>query len=1138
MNTINLHKATPETARTAWARLSQKKRNSVVGTTFLKLIDTLDESGNAPLLASLDALFGGDDTMTAHKALKTQFVNRPFVDDNGNTLLKLCVSRISGKNPIGKAQVWFEVPEVLDANHPSLHTIPNEDISKRFTESVGIDVSGKESVQLAKSEALRAAEAAQTLKGSQKNDINFGITGARHGIRDDKFVDGAVGHDEALGESLTQPFRREKDSKPHSHSVVALPTLLQWAQDTSPAAPRLYALLGDAGSGKTSHGQQFARVLNGEVEHTNWPLANLEPNAPKALFVDLSELSGVDNLAQLSLEEMLVLVLKRLDGAAVQSVADVAPLVADARAGKVIFIFDGLDELLKNDPLVLQKVFEQFLKVVERHPNKTEGLRPPKAIVSCRSHYFRDVEAQHSFFTARGRNSVKQNDYRCMTLLPWGNDLIESYLTRRVGDAEATRLMQLIANTYNLTELASRPVLLSMMAENLQALLAEQVAGLPILASTLYSKTVASWIARDNGKHCLNPAHKPLLMGALAAALHNDEAEVWPADRLDQWLVRTVQALFPGHYAADDMQGIQNDLRTATFIVRPHDSQFNFAHKSYGEYFLARFMIDGLTQVADGFWTLPLLRQYLPQHTLNIETMAFLTEMWSTDNAIQLERTQSRRASVLCELLQGDDLTLSKDRILNQLQSAPPLHAVLWQMLLATKLPFSTTKNTATPFNLRGLDFFAQRWSDLSQTPPLDLRGANMQGMYLTHCKFGKVICDEHTNASDAVFRECDTSQIAWNKAQRNGLIIRGKSVPRAAGSAPLAGHWSRPMESHALSSLAFSPTENLLACGGADRTVRLWDVTSRAEQAVLKGHSDFVHSVAFSPDGKQLVSGGEDRTLRLWDVATKSELVVLKGHDDAVLSVAFSPCGNRLASTGRDGTVRLWDIATRDEIGVLKRHRGWVFCVVFSPCGKQLASGGRDGRVRLWDIIGRTELVGVLQEHHGSVLSLAFSPCGQQLASAGNDGTVRLWDATTKEELGVLSGHFDSVYSVTFNPFGKQLASADGAGTVRVWDVANKNKLKVLWGHNSPVSSIAFSPWGLQIASSGENDSLRLWDLTENAVKPAYQIIVPAPHAPFDPSWASFDGDGNLLDWSDSAVDHWLHVERNGRVAPIESVL
>ena len=118
-----------------------------------------------------------------------------------------------------------------------------------------------------------------------------------------------------------------------------------------------------------------------------------------------------------------------------------------------------------------------------------------------------------------------------------------------------------------------------------------------------------------------------------------------------------------------------------------------------------------------------------------------------------------------------------------------------------------------------------------------------------------------------------------------------------------------------------------------------------------MYGHDSQVNDVAFSPDGRLLASGGSDRTLRIWNADTRETIgEPMTGHAQVVFSVAFSPDGQRLVSGSWDSSVRVWNVGTRQPIGAaLTGHRGYVFGVAYSPDGNRIASGGEDGSVRLW---------------------------------------------------------------------------------------------------------------------------------------------------------------------------------------------
>ena len=194
----------------------------------------------------------------------------------------------------------------------------------------------------------------------------------------------------------------------------------------------------------------------------------------------------------------------------------------------------------------------------------------------------------------------------------------------------------------------------------------------------------------------------------------------------------------------------------------------------------------------------------------------------------------------------------------------------------------------------------------------------------------------------------------------------------------------------------AIDPAGRLLATGGSDGRVRLWDATTGERIAEMAGHEGCASDVAFSPGGSALASGGADGTVRLWDPRARSPLAVLKGHSGAVHRLAYGADGRLLASASQDQTVRLWDNATRSERAVLP-HGSAIYGVAFSPDGTRLASGCADNTIRLWDVATGTE-VAELRGHRAYVHAVAFSPDGTRLASCSGDFTVRIWDSLSPQ--------------------------------------------------------------------------------------------------------------------------------------------
>lgn len=146
-----------------------------------------------------------------------------------------------------------------------------------------------------------------------------------------------------------------------------------------------------------------------------------------------------------------------------------------------------------------------------------------------------------------------------------------------------------------------------------------------------------------------------------------------------------------------------------------------------------------------------------------------------------------------------------------------------------------------------------------------------------------------------------------------------------------------------------FSPNGNLLAAGGLQRSITVWN---RKTGSVIHSfdHAKKVHFLAWSPDNRSLASATMNGFVKIWDLTCGRKKLTLHSKAKTLQAIAFTPDGQTLATADAEGQARFWSV----ESGEIQRAFDWdigpVHSVAFSEDGMRAAAGGL-GAIVIWDL-------------------------------------------------------------------------------------------------------------------------------------------------------------------------------------------
>jgi WD40 repeat protein len=281
---------------------------------------------------------------------------------------------------------------------------------------------------------------------------------------------------------------------------------------------------------------------------------------------------------------------------------------------------------------------------------------------------------------------------------------------------------------------------------------------------------------------------------------------------------------------------------------------------------------------------------------------------------------------------------------------------------------------------------------------------------------------------------------------------------------------------------LAFlGDSRTLLAAG--DKAVELVDVNVVAS---LDAHAGGVAGVAFHNNGTQVLTGGADRTAKLWTLTTGKLERTFGPLTEGLSAIGFSRDFAYVAATAGK-TLKVWNLADGKDLHSIALPAA-VRGLAFNSDRTRVATADADGRARVWDLATRKEAQGFL--HTGAVVGVAFHPFQPaQMVSAGADRTVGIHTLS----LARLIATDAALNGLAVPPGVQHVVTAGADGKIGFYNTGNGARDRFFAGDDKGVTSVAVSRNGVMVAAGGVDRKVHLFNYNDPKMLSAFT----APAAP-----------------------------------------
>ena len=333
------------------------------------------------------------------------------------------------------------------------------------------------------------------------------------------------------------------------------------------------------------------------------------------------------------------------------------------------------------------------------------------------------------------------------------------------------------------------------------------------------------------------------------------------------------------------------------------------------------------------------------------------------------------------------------------------------------------------------------------------------------------------------------------------------------------------PRQRSSRDDLAFSADGTHMASSNAD-SIQIWDLARADEKTVMAGHKGGIPCAAFHPEGQLLATGGKDDFVRIWNSSTGQ---IVRSHNlgEAVQALAFSPDGRLLAvgSMGRVGAthLRIFDMSSGESIYKAEPAAGQIYSLSWANrLGEGYLAASGPERVALWSVSTDRplRLKPVVDLDRNRCLTTILSANGQWMVWAQDDSQLQAWNIVSSQERPLHAPPMlQGWHGAAFLPDGESIVYVTKSGAAEIWNVKDDRHVDSI-GQPGTFSAphIALSGDGKWLAGIVQQNTVSVWHMPTKqhvfSIRPEIGAVWSLAWDPASQQLAVGQSDGGLAIW------------------------